>query len=187
MGGKGCKPSSVCLDFSRERTIYLSGRYPEPVPPERDSERAAPRFPIWPCTRWGLPCLRDCSWSGGLLPHLFTLTPPVFPPAGAVSFSVALSVGTPRGMASRVYSRLAPGLRGIAPCGVRTFLPRLSPGAILRPSQTRSEPRPGSDSWQAPLGSGAGIGRLSGSEVSTSGPAEADPYRVPRWVEHTSE
>jgi hypothetical protein len=39
-------------------------------------ERAAPRFPIWPCTRWGFPCLLDYSWSGGLLPHLFTLTLP---------------------------------------------------------------------------------------------------------------
>ena len=37
-------------------------------------ERAAPRSPIWPCTRWGFPCLRACAWSGGLLPHLFTLT-----------------------------------------------------------------------------------------------------------------
>ena len=30
--------------------------------------------PIWPCTTRGFPCLRDCSRSGGLLPHLFTLT-----------------------------------------------------------------------------------------------------------------
>ena len=28
-----------------------------------------------------------------------------------------------------------PGLRGIAPCGVRTFLPRLAPGAVLHPSK----------------------------------------------------
>jgi len=40
----------------------------------RNVERAAPGFPIWPCTRWGFPCLRACAWSGGLLPHLFTLT-----------------------------------------------------------------------------------------------------------------
>ena len=40
-------------------------------------ERAVPRFPIWPCSRWGLPCPRDCSWGGGLLPHLFTLTRPM--------------------------------------------------------------------------------------------------------------
>ena len=48
--------------------------YPKSVPPRRNVERAAPRFPIWPCTRWGFPCLADCSVSGGLLPRLFTLT-----------------------------------------------------------------------------------------------------------------
>ena len=37
-------------------------------------ERAAPGSPIWPCTRWGFPCLVACASSGGLLPHLFTLT-----------------------------------------------------------------------------------------------------------------
>ena len=72
--------------------------------------------------RWALtppfhPYLRDRSRDGGL-------------------FSVALSVGEPFGCSSRVY----PGpqgarLRGIAPCGVRTFLPRLAPEAILRPSK----------------------------------------------------
>ena len=41
---------------------------------ERGQERATPRSPIWPCTRWGFPCLRACAWSGGLLLHLFTLT-----------------------------------------------------------------------------------------------------------------
>ena len=50
----------------------------QPVPGTRSAlrnlERAAPRSPIWPCTRWGFPCLRARAWSGGLLPHLFTLT-----------------------------------------------------------------------------------------------------------------
>jgi hypothetical protein len=40
----------------------------------RNMERAAPGSPIWPCTRWGFPCLRAYARSGGLLPHLFTLT-----------------------------------------------------------------------------------------------------------------
>ncbi len=31
--------------------------------------------PIWSCSRWGLPCLLDCSRSGELLPRHFTLTP----------------------------------------------------------------------------------------------------------------
>ena len=30
--------------------------------------------PIWPCTTRGFPCLRCRHRSGGLLPHLFTLT-----------------------------------------------------------------------------------------------------------------
>jgi len=51
----------------------------QPVPETRLACASAgagrPRgFPIWPCTRWGFPCLRACAWSGALLPHLFTLT-----------------------------------------------------------------------------------------------------------------
>ena len=40
----------------------------------RTLERAAPWSPIWPCTRWGFPCLLARARSGGLLLHLFTLT-----------------------------------------------------------------------------------------------------------------
>ena len=57
-----------------ERIICLSGQYPKPVPLSPDVGRAAPRFPIWPCTRWGFPCRLACAQRGGLLPHLFTLT-----------------------------------------------------------------------------------------------------------------
>jgi len=32
------------------------------------------RSPIWSCTEWGLPCDPCYQGSGGLLPHLFTLT-----------------------------------------------------------------------------------------------------------------
>jgi len=111
------------LPRAGERLIYLSG-------PTRDlacaTARATPRSSIWPCTRWGFPCLRTRARSGGLLPRLFTLAP-LFqsslshlfnlapsaarrPPApGAATkerggmFSVALSVGTPCGAAARVY------------------------------------------------------------------------------------
>jgi hypothetical protein len=48
---------------------------------------------------------------------------------------VALSVGRLFNLSSRVYPGLAARLRGIAPCGVRTFLPRLTPKAIPRPSK----------------------------------------------------
>ena len=57
-----------------ERIICLSSQYPGPIPLARNVERAAPRSPIWPCTRWGFPCLVTYASSGGLLHHLFTLT-----------------------------------------------------------------------------------------------------------------
>ena len=133
---KGCKPNFVFPDKSGERIICLSSQYPGPVPLSRNVERATPRSPIWPCTRWGLPCLVACASSGGLLLHLFTLTE-VLANRGGI-FSVALSVGTPHGITSRVYLSNASvrKLRGIAPYGVRTFLPRLAPEAILRLSKT---------------------------------------------------
>jgi len=34
----------------------------------------AARFPIWSCSRWGLPCRWCCHPRGALLPHHFTLT-----------------------------------------------------------------------------------------------------------------
>jgi hypothetical protein len=84
-----------------ERIICLSSQYPEPVSLSRNMERAAPGSPIWPCTRWGFPCLVAYASSGGLLHHLFTLTGILANPGGI--FSVALSVGTPHNVTSRVY------------------------------------------------------------------------------------
>ena len=115
-----------------ERIICLSSQYPGPVR-FREPERAAPGSPIWPCTRWGLPCLVACASSGGLLHHLFTLTR--FLRTGRY-----LLCGTFRRDASRHHlPRVSPPeteLRGIAPFGVRTFLLRLAPEAILHPSKT---------------------------------------------------
>lgn len=102
-------------DLSAGENHLSQQPYPEPVPLSRTLERAAPRFPIWPCTRWGFPCPADYSTSGGLLHHLFTFSRPV---AGAGSlFSVALSVGTTRAVTARVYpevSFLASVARGYA-------------------------------------------------------------------------
>ena len=108
--------------------------------------------PIWLCTTRGFPCLVCRQTSGGLLPHRFTLTcaisfetscrfPCSMPPCSispAVYFlwhfpSARLSAGCPR-VSLRAIG-IASELRGIAPCSVRTFLPRLAPGAILRPSK----------------------------------------------------
>jgi hypothetical protein len=54
-------------------------------------------FPIWPCSRWGLPCHACYHPRGALLPHHFTLTC-ASAPCGAWArrryLSVALSVGS---------------------------------------------------------------------------------------------
>jgi len=94
-------------------------------------------FPIWSCTRRGFPCRVACASRGALLPHLFTITARTRA-REAVCFlwhcpSEPLTEFRPR--VSQSY-RLE--LRGVAPYGVRTFLPRLAPGAILRPSKTKA-------------------------------------------------
>jgi len=37
----------------------------------------AESLPIWSCSVWGLPCPLHYCRGGALLPHLFTLTPPI--------------------------------------------------------------------------------------------------------------
>src|SRR5579884_2509312 len=132
--------SRVLSSFLRtERIICLSSQYPKPVP-------------------------LNGTWSGQLRGFLFGLAPdgvfrasaialgavgsyPAFSPLPAAEtagglFSVALSVERFLPF-SRVYPCPAARLRGIAPYGARTFLPRLAPEAILRPSKTGTRIRRG--------------------------------------------
>ena len=56
---------------------YVSRRFSEsaiglPNPPNRRNF-----LPIWSCSVWGLPCPPHYCGGGALLPHLFTLTPPI--------------------------------------------------------------------------------------------------------------
>ena len=51
-----------------------------------------PSLPIWPCSRWGLPCRWCYHPRGGLLPHRFTLACAPANRAIGGLFSVALSV-----------------------------------------------------------------------------------------------
>jgi len=93
------RPPGGKIDFGRAVSRILSAPKAfggenhlsqQPIPGTRSAvrnlERAAPGSPIWPCTRWGFPCLRACAWSGGLLPHLFTLTPASLPRLGRFKF-----------------------------------------------------------------------------------------------------
>ena len=117
--------------------------------------RAAPRFPIWPCSRWGFPCPFAYAQGGRLLPYLFTLTRRSLRNAGRSKFlwhypSARLAAWPP----ACIPNRRRPGLRGIALCGVRTFLPRLAPEATFRPSKIKGDPNltdppPNNKPWKA--------------------------------------
>ena len=114
-----------------ERIICLSSQYPGPVPRWRPREAGSFEVPYLALHPMGfsMPCRsRGRRWA---------LTPPFHPyyrvqavrlELNSGIFSVALSVWTPRDVAARVYlvelSCVCSGqLRGIAPSGVRTFLP----------------------------------------------------------------
>jgi hypothetical protein len=84
--------SSGLPGSARGSALPLTMRRPE----DRAGWHRLGGFPIWPCSRWGLPCRPCYQGRGALLPHRFTLT-------GRHSFrrsslggllSVALSVGS---------------------------------------------------------------------------------------------
>ena len=115
----GCKPNFVCASRTSRtrrgpfilcdptRSLYGTGN---------------PGLPIWSCSQWGLPCPLDYSWGGGLLPHLFTLT-------RRTGRFIFCCTGRRRRLEAPSPACIPPsrsGLRGIVPCGVRTFLPRQS-------------------------------------------------------------
>jgi hypothetical protein len=129
---KGCKPNFVCA--LRRRESFVLATDTRNLPAFADAERAAPRFPIWPCTRRGFPCRVACASRGALLPHLFTLAVELALKGGLIFCGTVRRNVSQR--SARVYLLKFQKLRGVAPCGVRTFLPRLAPEAILRPSKT---------------------------------------------------
>ncbi len=90
-----------------------------------DSNRAGCPSPVMSCITRGLPSLLCHLRSGGLLPHLFTLTSsPASKLLGGL-FSAALSV--------LIAYTISPSLsRGTLPCDVRTFLDQASLTAITR-------------------------------------------------------
>jgi hypothetical protein len=144
-GGKGDggadKPSSVPTEVggahSSGRTV--AGRLKQPT---RRSVACAfggwgpLGLPIWPCSARGLPCPDRRRSSGGLLPHLFTLTRRRSP--GGV-FSVALSLALPRlGVTQRAPTRSSDFPRPA--CTGRERLSPPSPTASLALSAAAREP-----------------------------------------------
>jgi len=110
------------------------------VPRFRGDRAGDPIPPVLSCTAWGFSCPLACARGGGLLPRLFTLTRRLAPVGGL--FSVTLSVG--RGF----RAGLPRVLRGMLPCGVRTFL-------SARASQHKPSDRPPSAKKLNPIVAGA--------------------------------
>ena len=104
-----CKPGSVEDDHSSG--IAVTGDFKRPTRKHGGTPAAlSGDFPIWPCSRWGLPCRPCYHVRGALLPHRFTLASPV---AGASAVCFLLHFPSPRD---------ARPLAGTLPCGARTFL-----------------------------------------------------------------
>ncbi len=76
--GSGWSRSRVAVIPLRSTSPWISSGLPESA---RGSALRTPfpkvhGFPIWPCSRWGLPCQPCCQDRGALLPHRFTLAVP---------------------------------------------------------------------------------------------------------------
>ena len=128
-----CKPGSVWPRSlsAAERGGHSSGtdvairlaRPTRTAGPETTLKVALRAIPIRSCSRWGLPCRPCYQARGGLLPHPFTLTPPIYRPVHvgqAITkrpiyrrgglLSVALSLGFPPPAVSRHRVSMEPGL-----------------------------------------------------------------------------
>lgn len=81
------------LPVRRRRSSIYGRRCRRPLAAYPDTRASSPRMcPVWPCSKWGLPCLSSHLESGGLLHRRFTLTPA----SRGGLFSVALACGLPR-------------------------------------------------------------------------------------------
>jgi hypothetical protein len=131
---ESCKPNFVYALASGEN--HLS-QQPYPGPgwlPNREASRfEVPYLALHPMGFSVPRRLRFARWA---------LTPPFHPYPAVAGWAVSSLWHFPSSGLPTVLPRVSPAkpeLRGIAPCGVRTFLPRLAPEAILRPPKTASK------------------------------------------------
>jgi hypothetical protein len=101
-----CKPDSVEDNHSSRISVTTHLKRPT-----RKLHGPCICFPIWSCSKWGLPCHRCCHRRGALLPHHFTLTQPLTRNGRAVYFLWHFP-----------WAYALQALPGTLPFGVRTFL-----------------------------------------------------------------
>jgi hypothetical protein len=105
------KPGSVVDSHSSGMRVAAQLKRPtrKPCGPHVAAESTA-RFPIWSCSRWGLPCRGCCHPRGALLPHHFTLTGAARAALGGIF------------LLHFPWTRVPQVLPGTLPVGARTFL-----------------------------------------------------------------
>ena len=124
--GKGqsvCKPGSVSGfppdDHSSGTSVAERLVQPTRTTGPETGWACARVVPIRSCSRWGLPCRSRCRGRGGLLHHLFTLTPA----RRGGPISVALSLRSPSPGVTRHRVSVEPGLSsrtGFRPLSARS-------------------------------------------------------------------
>jgi hypothetical protein len=144
-------------------------------------ERAAPGSPIWPCTRWGFPCLRAYAWSGGLLPHLFTLTPPSLPRSRRFDFlwhypSGHLAVSLPACIPAQAFLRRPRRVTRHRALWSSDFPPppNCSGKSDSPPFQNRAQYSRSVTVWQADPGADPKPGCRTGEAIAAANPQVPD-------------
>ena len=133
----------ICLDTGAHAPAAVpcgTATNTRKAPRLRGDRAGDPVPPVLSCTAWGFSCPLACARGGGLLPRLFTLTRRLAPEGGLFSVTLSVDRGFRIGL-PRV-------LRGMLPCGVRTFL-------SARASQHKQSDRPPSPQNLNPIVPGA--------------------------------
>ncbi len=118
-----------------ERIICLSSQYPKPVLLAQTLGRAAPDGFLFGLAPDGVFRAASLALRAVRSYRTFSPLPALLAKRGRSNFLWHFPLESFSTFPPRV-SPAKPELRGIAPGGVRTFLPRLAPEAILRPSKT---------------------------------------------------
>ena len=158
-----CKPNSVCA--GRQTGCGGGDLCCDPTPePQWDGPPRAPYLVLLPMGFTVPPAI-----ALGAVGSYPTFSPLPGEPGGL--FSVALAVDDALRHHLPRASRPEDGLRGIAPCGVRTFLPRQAggdppPSGIGEPSQTTGLPPAKQAAWPSGVDFGQAILKRAHSEYA---------------------
>jgi hypothetical protein len=175
-----CKPGSVeCCHSDGHSSRSAVARALEQPTRSVLIGTGRPSLPIWPCSRWGLPCHGRCRSRGGLLPHRFTLA---CAPANRSHRRSALCCTVRRRLAAPPRRYLAarppePGLSSSV-CTLATVRPATSRRKVTRrPPHALTWLRQSSDGWMTNTASLCIVAETR-RRASPPLPGRAEPCRM---------